>query len=262
MLRAGRGLADGSYQQPVAVMLVNLTRPSGVVPSLLRHSELVTLFHEFGHVLHDVLTRVEYGRYSGSETEIDFVEAPSQMLEHWCWEPSVLGAFARHHSTSEPLPPDLLTALRSAKTAVSGVQTMWQLAFATLDFAYHSDRYAGDSTTTLAQIYARHGLDHLEGTHLQSGFSHLFGYDASYYSYLWSQAIGDDMYTRFEEAGPLDPSTGAHYRRTILERGGSLDAGAMVREFLAREPSNTAFLRGIGLTGDEGSTPVHSPHLE
>ena len=260
VLRPGRRLADGSYQQPVAVMLVNLTRPSAQGPSLLRHSELVTLFHEFGHVLHDVLTRVEHGRYSGSETEIDFVEAPSQMLEHWCWEPSVLGSFARHHDTGEPLPPDLLTALRSAKSAASGVQTMWQLAFATLDFAYHSDQYANDSgsstTTTVAEIWARHGLDHLEGTHLQSGFSHLFGYDTSYYSYLWSQAVGDDMYTLFEAAGPLDPATGAHYRRTVLERGGSLDAGVMLREFLGREPSNTAFLRGIGLTDDTSDHPT------
>ena len=247
VLRPGRRLPDGSYQEPVAVMLANFTRPGSDGPSLLRHSELVTLFHEFGHVLHEVLPRVEHIRYSGTETERDFVEAPSQMLEHWCWEPTVLAGFARHHRTGEPMPQELLSGLIAAKNVASGFNTMWQLAFAALDFAYHTTEYAGDSTATVAQVYARHGLDHLEGTHLQSGFSHLFGYDGGYYGYLWSQAIGDDMYTRFESTDPLDPATGADYRRAVLERGGSVDAGVMVREFLGRDPSNTAFLRGIGL---------------
>jgi thimet oligopeptidase len=248
-LRPGRLLADGTWQQPVAVMLANLTRPSVEGPSLLRHGELVTLFHEFGHVLHEVLARAEHLRYSGAETEVDFVEAPSQMLEHWCWEPAVLDSFARHHRTGEPLPKELLAGLAAAKTAASGVLTLWQLAFATLDLAYHSADYAGDSTATFAEVYNRHGLAHIEGTHLQSGFTHLFGYDATYYSYLWSKVLGDDMYTRFEAAGLLDPDIGAHYRRTVLERGGTVGAEVMVRDFLGRAPSNDAFLRDIGLQG-------------
>jgi thimet oligopeptidase len=252
-LRPGRRLPDGSYQQPVAMMLANFTRPTADAPSLLRHSELVTFFHEFGHVLHDVLARAEYFRYAGTETELDFVEAPSQMLEHWCWEPDALGGFARHHRTGEPIPQDLLAGLIAAKTAASGVHTLWQLAFATFDLAFHSPGYGGESTATVAEAYAQHGLTHIEGTHLQSGFLHLFGYDAAYYGYLWSQALGDDMYTRFETAGPLDPTTGAHYRHTVLERGGTIDAQAMVREFLGREPSNAAFLRGIGLAGNAGN---------
>jgi len=249
-LRPGRRLADGSWQQPVAVMLTNLTRPSTDAPSLLRHSELVTLFHEFGHVLHEILARAEHPRYSGAETEIDFVEAPSQMLEHWCWEPTVVGSFARHHRTGEPIPKHLLAGLAAAKTAASGVLTMEQLALATLDAAYHSAEYSqrsGGSTATYAEVYARHGQAYLAGTHLQSGITHLFGYDAAYYSYLWSKVLGDDMYTRFQQAGPLDPTTGAHYRRTVLEPGGTVDGAAMVREFLGREPSNDAFLRDIGL---------------
>ena len=248
VLRHGRRLPDGSYQQPVVLMLANFTRPTADAPSLLRHNELVTLFHEFGHVLHAALTRAEHLRYSGTATDHDFVEAPSQMLEHWCWEPAVLGRLARHYRTGEPMPQELLSALVSARTVGSGIHTMWSLAFTTLDLAYHSAGYTGDSTSTLAEIYAQHGLEHIEGTHLQSGFPHLFGYEAGYYGYLWSQAIADDLYTRFEAAGPLDAATGAQYRRTILERGGSVDAAVMVREFLGREPSNAAFLRGIGLT--------------
>ncbi|MFD0634458.1 M3 family metallopeptidase [Catenulispora yoronensis] len=246
-LRPGRRVADGSWQQPVAVMLANLTRPSADTPSLLRHAELVTLFHEFGHVLHEVLARAEHLRHSGAETEIDFVEAPSQMLEHWCWEPAVLGSFARHYRTGEPMPNRLLNGLAAAKTAASGVLTMQQLAFATLDAAYHSAGYSGDSTATYARVYAQHGDAYVEGTHLQSGITHLFGYDAAYYSYLWSKVLGDDMYTRFQQAGPLDPATGAHYRRTVLERGGSVGGVTMVRDFLGRDPSNEAFLRDIGL---------------
>jgi thimet oligopeptidase len=249
-LRPGRRLLDGSYQQPVAVMLANLTRPAAGRPSLLRHDELITLFHEFGHVLHDVLARAERTRYAGAETEWDFAEAPSQMLEHWCWEPAVLGVFARHYRTGEPMPDELLAGLIAAKTAASGVRTLQHLSLTTLDLAYHSAGYEGDSTATLAEVWAQHGILFIEGTHLQSGFLHLFGYDAAYYGYLWSQVLGDDMYTRFEAAGPLDPATGAAYRRTVLERGGTVDANLMVRDFLGREPSNAAFLRGIGLAGE------------
>lgn len=246
-LRPGRRLPDGSWQQPVAVMPANFTRPGAETPALLQHRELVTLFHEFGHVLHEVLARAEHFRYAGAETEIDFVEAPSQMLEHWCWEPAVVGGFARHHRTGEPMPEQLLTSMAAAENAASGVLTMWQLAFATLDADYHSTHYTGDSTATCTEVFTRHGLAPIEGTHLQSGFSHLFGYDAAYYGYLWSKVLGDDMYSRFQAAGPLDPATGAHYRRTVLERGGTVPGETMVRDFLGRAPSPDAFLGDLGL---------------
>jgi thimet oligopeptidase len=248
-VRPGRRLPDGSYQLPVSLMLANLTRPAAERPSLLRHSELVTLFHEFGHVLHDVLARAEHHRYAGAETELDFVEAPSQMLEHWCWEPAVLGGFARHYRTGEPMPEELLAGLIAARTVASGVLTLESLCLSTLDLTYHCAGYEGDSTATLAEVCAQHGMHHIEGTHRQSGFIHLFGYDAGYYGYLWSRVMGDDMYTRFETAGPLDQSTGMAYRRLVLERGGTVSGDVMVREFLGREPSNAAFLRGIGLAG-------------
>ena len=247
VLRLGRRLPDGSHQQPIAVMLANVTRPTAAAPSLLRHEELITIFHEFGHVLHEMLARAERMRYSGAEAEWDFVEAPSQMLEHWCWEPAVLNSFARHHRTGEPMPDELLAGLIAAKKVASGVLTMSHLARTTLDLAYHSADYAGDSSATLAEVWDQHGIMHIEGTHLQSGFGHLFDYDAAYYGYLWSQVMGDDMYTRFEAAGPLDPVTGAAYRRTVLERGGTVDGGVMVRDFLGREPNSAAFLREIGL---------------
>ena len=246
-LRRGRRLADGTYQKPVSAIVANFTKPTPTQPSLLRHSEVVTFFHEFGHILHQTLTTAERARFSGTATERDFVEAPSQMLEHWCWEPSVLNRFARHHETGEPLPPSLLESMVAAKNLSSGLFTQRQLFFASLDFAYHSPGFSGDTTAELQRLHGITSFPYTPGTHFQSGFGHLFGYDAGYYGYLWSHVFGDDMFTRFEAAGPLDASTGADYRAKVLERGGAVDGGDMVREFLGREPNNEAFLRGLGL---------------
>lgn len=246
-LRSGFERADGTYQRPVSAIVANFTKPTPTEPSLLRHSEVVTLFHEFGHILHQTLTRARRGRFSGTATERDFVEAPSQMLEHWCWEPEVLGSFARHHRTGEPLPDELIAAMIAAKNLDSGVTTQRQLYFASLDFAYHSPGFGGDTTAVARELHDITGFPYPEGTHFQSGFGHLFGYDAGYYGYLWSHVFGDDMYTRFEAAGPLDRATGLRYRTTVLERGGAVDGDELVRDFLGREPNNDAFLRGLGL---------------
>lgn len=246
-LRRGRTLADGTYQRPVSSIVANFTKPTDSQPSLLRHSEVIVLFHEFGHILHQTVTRARRARFSGTATERDFVEAPSQMLEHWCWEPEVLGGFSRHYETGEPLPESLLDSMIAAKNLNSGVMTLRQLFFATLDFAYHSPGFDGDTTKTMKELHPITGFPYREGTHFQSGFGHLFGYDAGYYGYLWSHVFGDDMYTRFEASSPLDAATGAHYRRTVLERGGTVDGDELVRSFLGREPNNVAFLRGLGL---------------
>jgi len=246
-LRRGRQLPDGRYQAPVSAIVANFTKPAPAQPSLLRHSEVVTLFHEFGHVLHQTLTRTRRARFSGTATERDFVEAPSQMLEHWCWDAGVLRSFSRHHETGEPLPEDLLQAMVAAKNLDSGGMTLRQLYFATLDFTYHSPGFSGDTTKTTEELHAITGFPFTPGTHFQSGFGHLFGYDAGYYGYLWSHVFGDDMYTRFEAAGPLDPALGVEYRAKVLERGGSVDGDELVRSFLGREPNSDAFLRGLGL---------------
>ncbi|MBI2766107.1 MAG: Zn-dependent oligopeptidase [Chloroflexi bacterium] len=246
-MQRGRQRADRGYQKPISAIVANFTKPTETQPSLLRHSEVVTLFHEFGHILHQTLTRAQRAQFSGTATERDFVEAPSQMLEHWCWEPEVLAGFARHHQTGGPLPRELLDAMIAAKNLDSGVVYSRQLFFALLDFAYHSPGFAGDTTATAAALHPVSGFPFPAGSHFQSGFGHLFGYDAGYYGYLWSHVFGDDMYTRFEAAGPLDAATGAQYRKTVLERGGAVDGDELVRGFLGREPNSAAFLRGLGL---------------
>lgn len=252
-LRMARRLPDGSWQPPVNAIVANLTKPAQGRPALLRHRELVTLFHEFGHALHASLSRAEHGRYAG-ETEFDFSEAPSQMLEHWVWEAAVLRRFARHHVTGEPLPDALLAGMLAARNAASGVMTSQALMRSALDQAFHGaefgTRFGGDSAAAARELSARYGVPYAEGTHFPSGWLHMAGaYGGGYYSYLWSRVLGDDLFTRFAEAGPLDPATGARYRRTVLEPGGTVDAADMVRAFLGREPDNAAYLRGIGVRG-------------
>jgi len=242
-LRPGRRNLDGTYQGGVSSIVANFTKPAPGSPSLLRHSEVETLFHEFGHILHQVMTRAPFVRFSGSSVERDFVEAPSQMLEHWVWEPSVLRGFARHVTTGQPLPEDLLARMIEAKNVGSGVHYLRQLYFSRLDLAYHGPGRDKDTDALAEELHPITGFPFVEGTHFQGGFGHLFGYDAGYYGYLWSQVYGDDMYTRFE----VDPEAGADYRRVILESGGMRDGGDLLREFLGREPRNDAFLREIGL---------------
>ena len=251
MLKPGRRLADGTYGATAAAIVANFTKPSAESPSLLRHSEVETLFHEFGHILHQVMTRSPYNRFSGTNVERDFVEAPSQMLEHWTWEPSVLRGFTRHVTTGEPLPEALLGQMVAAKNVGSGLHYLRQIFFARLDLAYHD---AGASKADIqrqdALAESLHGITGFPfpaGTHFQAGFGHLFGYDAGYYGYLWSQVFGDDMYGRFEGSPAIEAAAGLDYRRTILEAGGTLDGAELVRSFLGREPSSAAFLREIGL---------------
>ena len=246
-LRGGRRLPDGSYQKPVSAIVANFTKPSADAPSLLRHSEVETLFHEFGHILHQTLTRATYSRFSGTRTERDFVEAPSQMLEHWVWDREVLASFTRHYETGEPLPDSLLDSMLAAKTLSSGITTLRQLYFSHLDQAYHAPGFDGDSTAATEELHEITSFPYTPGTHFQSGWGHLFGYDARYYGYLWSHVFGDDMFTRFEGAGLLNAGLGAEYRRTVLERGGTVDGDQLVRDFLGREPNSDAFLRGLGL---------------
>jgi len=246
-LRGGRRLRDGSYQQPVSAIVANFTKPSSTQPSLLRHSEVETLFHEFGHILHQTLTTAERLRFSGTRTERDFVEAPSQMLEHWVWRPEVLAGFSRHVETGEPLPKALLDSMIAAKNLDSGVFTTRQLYFGELDFAYHSGGRHKDTTAIAAELHSITGFAVPPDTYWQASFGHLFGYDAGYYGYKWSEVFADDMFTRFEAAGPLNADLGQELRRKVLEPGGAIDGDVLLREFLGREPNSDAFLKDIGL---------------
>jgi thimet oligopeptidase len=244
----GHRAAAGEYVAPVSAIVANFTAPSADRPSLLKHSEVETLFHEFGHILHMSLTRAEFARFSGAETEWDFVEAPSQIMEHWTWEPSVLSRFARHHATAEPMPHDLMEQVLRARWVDAGITIGMQAFYGEIDMALHAESVTPDLDAALRRTYALTGMPYPEGTFMLSGFAHLVGgYDAGYYGYLWAAVIGDDMFSRFSSEGVTSPTVGAEYRRAILEPNGSRDADELVRAFLGREPSNAEYLRLRGM---------------
>ncbi|MDP9467552.1 MAG: M3 family metallopeptidase, partial [Chloroflexota bacterium] len=246
-LSLGHRRADGSYATPVSAIVANLTPPGPGRPSLLRHGprgEMDTLFHEFGHILHQSLTRAEYARFSGSETERDFVEAPSQIMEHWVWQPSVLARFARHHATDEPLPAALIERMMAGRYLNVGLRGAWQVSFGAEDMAMHASTEPVDIVAAMRDAFAVTSLPYPEGTFSVASFGHLMGgYDAGYYGYLWAEVIGDDLWGRFADEGITSPVVGMDYRRAILERGGSRSGDEMVAEFLGRPASVQSYLR-------------------
>lgn len=240
---------DGTIQKPVAALVCNFSKPTADKPSLMPHDQVETLFHEFGHGLHNLLTQTRYGRFAGAQVARDFVEAPSQMFENWVWEPSVLKLFAKHYKTGEPLPDSLLQGMKAARTLNSGLETEHQIYYGMVDQAYHTAPEGKiDTTKTGIDMLAEIELyPKPEGTYFQSSFGHLMGYEGAYYGYLWSLVYAQDMFERFEEKGILSPEAGQYYRSKILARGGSMDEFDMLRDYLGREPRMDAFLRHLGL---------------
>ena len=241
----------GVRRRPACAIVANFTRPSPDRPSLLLHDEVVTLFHEFGHVLHMSLAQTDFARFASAATEPDFVEAPSQIMENWCWEASVLASFARHYQTGRPIPGELVERLAAVKNLNAGLHNLRQIMLGQIDLELHTARPPTDYEDLLRRRAATSLLPFQEGTFFLASFGHLLGgYDAAYYGYLWSQVFGHDMFSRFAEEGVLSPRVGMEYRRKVLEPGGSRDAGAMLRDFLGRPPGQEAFLRDLGLSGD------------
>jgi Zn-dependent oligopeptidase len=235
-------------QSPVTAFLCNFPKPTGDQPSLLMHSDVVTLFHEFGHVLHMTLSKASMPRFSGASTEWDFVEAPSQIMEHWCWTPDVLARFAFHHETGEPIPTDLVEQMAAAKNLNVALFTLRQIALGKIDQGFHGVSEMPDLDAVVAEADAVSLLAGVDGTFMPASFGHLMGgYDAAYYGYLWAKVFGDDMFSVFAEEGVTDPEVGMRYRTTVLEPNGTKDAIELLRDFLGREPNDRAFLADIGL---------------
>ena len=250
--RVRRRLDDGRLQLPVAYLVCNFTQPIGDKPALLTHDEVTTLFHEFGHGLHHMLTQVEVSSVSGiNGVAWDAVELPSQFMENWCWEPEALAYIAGHFETNEPLPQDLLDKMLAAKNFQSGMQMVRQLEFSLFDFRLHREYKDG--------IKAQDVLDEVRSqvavtvppafNRFQNSFSHIFagGYAAGYYSYKWAEVLSADAFSKFEEDGIFNTETGAHFRDTILANGGSRPAAELFEAFRGREPSVDALLRHSGI---------------
>lgn len=257
-----------AYRAPVACMVTNFPRPrkagsgepSGEEgfspkpvsgnPSLMSHSEVETFLHEFGHVMHHVLTQAAYPSQSGFSTAWDFVEAPSQMLENWAWEYDSLALLAKHYKTGEAMPKDLIEKLRTARLHMAGYDVMRQLSFGILDFVVHTESIENPLNEISRDISMQLiGIAPSPKSLQPAGFGHIGGgYDVGYYGYLWSKVYAADMYTRFADGKVLDPAVGQAYRQWILEKGSSMDEIDLVRGFLGREPNREAFLKSIGLT--------------
>jgi len=250
---ARRRLPSG-IQTPVAYLNCNFSSPVGNKPALFTHDEVITLFHEFGHGLHHLLTEVEDLGVSGiNGVEWDAVELPSQFMENFCWEWDVLHGMTRHTKDGEPLPRSLFNKMLAAKNFQSGLQTLRQIEFSLFDMLMHSNFEAGGGKTILQlldEVRAEVAVLLPPAFHrFPHSFSHIFagGYAAGYYSYKWAEVLSADAYSLFEENGVLNPDVGARFRSEILAMGGSRDAMQSFEAFRGREPSMDALLRHNGL---------------
>lgn len=252
--RSRRKLIDGHIQYPVAYLTCNFMRPLAGGPALLTHDDVLTLFHEFGHCLHHLLTQVNYAAVSGiNGVPWDAVEFPSQFMEQWCWEKETLPLISGHYQTNEPLPEALFNSLLAAKHFQAGMQMVRQLEFSLFDFRLHLEFDAKQQGQVLAMLNdVRKETALLETPafyRFPHSFSHIFsgGYAAGYYSYKWAEVLSCDAFGQFEENGILDAKTGRAFLNTILEIGGVQDPLAAFTTFRGREPKVDALLRHNGL---------------
>lgn len=245
---------DGSLQKPVAYLTCNFNGPVDGKPALFTHNEVVTLFHEFGHGIHHMLTRIDVAGVAGiNGVAWDAVELPSQFLENWCWESEALAFISGHYETGEPLPADLLEKMLTARNFQAAMQMLRQLEFALFDFRLHQEFDPANPELIPALLAEVRGqvavLTPPEFNRFQHSFSHIFagGYAAGYYSYKWAEVLSADAFSRFEEEGIFNPATGQSFLKNILEKGGSKEPMELFRAFRGREPQVDALLRHSGI---------------
>ena len=247
----GKLLPNGKYQRPTVALICNFPPPSPDKPSLLSHQEVETLFHEFGHAMHSILTRAKFSRFAGTSVPRDFVEAPSQMLENWVWDKKVLDSFAaRYDNPNEKIPAAILDKLKEARLATEGTRYRRQLGFGLTDLSLHSGYTNGQDTVKIANdVTADAFLPPVPGTAYVAYFGHLTGYDAGYYGYAWADAISADMASIFEKSsnGYYDQNIGMRLRKEIYEPGDSRDVNISIHKFLGRERSIDPFLKQLGI---------------
>ena len=252
--RVRRRLVNGDLQLPVAYLTCNFTKPVGDQQALFTHNEVVTLFHEFGHGIHHMLTKIESASVSGiNGVPWDAVELPSQFLENWCWEPQALALISGHVETGETLPQQLLEKMLAAKNYNSALMMLRQLEFSLFDFVLHHQykpQLGGQVEAVLKDIRGQVAvITPPSFNRFQHSFSHIFagGYAAGYYSYKWAEVLSADAFSRFEELGVFDENTGREFLQAILEKGGSEEPMVLFKNFMGREPKIDALLRHSGI---------------
>ncbi|GLX83772.1 oligopeptidase A [Thalassotalea loyana] len=249
-----RELTDGTIQLPVAYLTCNFNRPVGDKPALFTHDEVVTLFHEFGHGIHHMLTQIGDSGVSGiNGVPWDAVELPSQFLENWCWQPEALAFISGHYETNEPLPQDLLDKMLAAKNFQSAMQMLRQLEFSLFDFTMHanySPEKGDEIQAVLNEVRKQVAVIKTpEFNRFQHSFGHIFGggYAAGYYSYKWAEVLSADAFSKFEEDGIFNQQTGQSFLSNILEKGGSQEPAELFAAFRGRAPQIDALLRHSGI---------------
>jgi len=245
---------DGSLQVPVAYLTCNLTQPIGDDPALFTHDEVTTLFHEFGHGLHHMLTKVEHIGVSGiNGVAWDAVELPSQFMENWCWEQEALEFIAGHYQTGEPIPEKLFKKMYAAKNFQAGMQMVRQIEFSLFDFRMYFEYESGQTgriQSVLDEVREEVAVIKPPAyNRFQHGFSHIFagGYAAGYYSYKWAEVLSADAFSLFEEKGIFDSETGNKFLHSVLEQGGTKEPMELFKQFRGREPEIDALLRHSGI---------------
>ena len=253
--RVRRTVAEGDFQTPVAYLTCNFNKPVGGKPALFTHDEVVTLFHEFGHGIHHMLTQIDVASVSGiNGVPWDAVELPSQFLENWCWEEQALAFISGHYETGEPLPSEMLEKMLAAKNFQSAMFILRQLEFGLFDFTLHTEydpEVGAKVLETLQDVKSKVAvLPSLEWNRFSHAFSHIFagGYCAGYYSYLWAEVLSSDAFSLFEEEGIFNQETGQSFLQNILEMGGSEEPMELFKRFRGREPEIDALLRHSGIT--------------
>jgi thimet oligopeptidase len=231
---------------PEGALLCNFPKP-GAQPALMQHSDVQTFFHEFGHLLHHILGgHTRWAALAGVQTEWDFVEAPSQLLEEWTWDPKVLATFARHHVTDEPIPADLVKRMRDAENFGKGLWVRQQMFYAALSLELYRNDPSLDPVAKVRELQSKYTpFPYVEGTYFHLAFGHLIGYSAIYYTYMWSLVIAKDLMSVFQREGMMNPRAAQKYRQAVLAPGGSADAAQLVRDFLGRDSSFEAYERWL-----------------
>jgi thimet oligopeptidase len=252
-LIGGKLLAGGKYQRPTVALVCNFPAPTKDQPSLLSHAEVETLFHEFGHAMHSIMTRAHSGRFSGTSVPRDFVEAPSQMLENWVWDKQVLDRFAAdYRDPAKKIPAEIMAKLKEAKLATEANRYRRQLSFGLTDLVLHTQIHKDNAKEALPlsnQVLSDAFLALAPDTAFVAYFGHLMHYDAGYYGYAWADAIAADMAVVFEHApkGYFDQATGRRLRTEIYEPGDSRDVNVSIEMFLGRKRSIEPFLNKLGI---------------
>ncbi len=248
-LKQGRLLPDGSYQKPVGAVVGNWPTPAPGRPSLLSHDDVITFFHEFGHLMHDTLTQAPFESEAGTNVRGDFVEGPSQMLENWMWQPAILKEVSSNVDTGQPLPDDLIAKMIALLHVSDGMRWSGQAFYGSYDMKLHSSGAKVDPTQLWFDLKAQMTpFPAIPGTLPEASFGHLMGgYDAGYYGYLWSLVFAQDMFTEFKSEGLESPVIGARYRADILEKGATEEPDVLLREFLGRPVSVDAFYDYVGI---------------